>query len=88
MFFKFHIDLIVYNSSTIENLEKEKIGKNVNESIYDIGLEGNFLQVFGFNKWLWPFPIFGKTGKPNGDGIIWPKQVINNDILTDTSDKK
>jgi hypothetical protein len=27
MFFKFHIELVLNNSTTIENLEKEKAGK-------------------------------------------------------------
>ena len=24
------------------------------------------------NRCLWPFPIFGGSGKPLGDGIYWP----------------
>jgi palmitoyltransferase ZDHHC2/15/20 len=32
----------------------------------------NFLQVFGKNYWLWPFPLFLDDGKPVGDGILWP----------------
>ena len=32
----------------------------------------NWFQVFGTNKFLWPFPIFSASGKPLGDGIYWP----------------
>ena len=24
------------------------------------------------NRCLWPFPVFGGSGKPLGDGIYWP----------------
>lgn len=32
----------------------------------------NWYQILGTNKFLWPFPIFGGSGKPMGDGIYWP----------------
>eukprot|EP00347_Sterkiella_histriomuscorum_P000410 403375973 len=31
----------------------------------------NWYQIFGTNKWLWPFPVFCGSGKPLGDGIYW-----------------
>jgi len=27
--------------------------------------------VFGSNPLLWPFPLFGESGKPLGDGVIF-----------------
>lgn len=68
-FLKFHIYLMLNNKTTIENLEKKGV---TYRSLFDIGNENNFYQVFGTNKWLWPFPVVLGSGKPLGDGIYWP----------------
>jgi len=68
-FLKFHILLVTTNKTTIENLDKK--GRTY-KSIYDVGAEYNWSQVFGTNKLLWPFPAFMGSGKPLGDGIYWP----------------
>lgn len=69
LFLKFHWKLATTNKTTIENLEaKNKPYK----SVYDIGWDRNMEQIFGMNRWLWPFPTFGGNGKPIGDGIYWP----------------
>ncbi len=68
-FLKFHIFLVSKNKTTIENLDKK--GKEY-VSPYDIGPITNWSQVFGTNKFLWPFPIYCGSGKPMGDGIYWP----------------
>lgn len=65
-FTKFHAKLILTNITTIENLDKEN---NPDEKYYDIGRVNNWLQVFGKNYWLWPFPYYGKSGRPYGDGV-------------------
>jgi len=67
-FLKFHIYLASSNKTTIENLEKK--GRPY-QSIYDLGAVNNWYQIFGTNKWLWPFPVFCGSGKPLGDGIYW-----------------
>jgi hypothetical protein len=69
MFLKFHIKLALSNKTTIENLEMKG---NPYQSLYDISAKKNWEQVFGGNKWLWPFPVFCGSGKPLGDGIYWP----------------
>ncbi len=69
MFLKFHIKLALSNKTTIENLEMKG---NPYQSLYDISAEKNWSQIFGGNKWLWPFPVFCGSGKPLGDGIYWP----------------
>ena len=69
MFLKFHIHLATTNKTTIENLDKK--GEDY-VSIYDIGAQSNWEQIFGMNKLLWPFPVFCGSGKPLGDGIYWP----------------
>ncbi len=69
MFLRFHIFLATTNKTTIENLDKK--GKPF-RSPYDIGETLNLQQIFGTNKWLWPFPVFFSSGKPMGDGIYWP----------------
>jgi palmitoyltransferase ZDHHC2/15/20 len=68
VFLKFHIKLMSENKTTIENLEAK--GKPF-KSPYDNGPWANFYQVFGTNKYLWPFPIYAESGKPMGDGIYW-----------------
>jgi palmitoyltransferase len=71
-FLKFHIYLASTNKTTIENLDKK--GRSY-KSIYDIGSQNNWYQIFGTNKYLWPFPVFCGSGKPLGDGIYWPTNV-------------
>ena len=50
----------------------------------------NFVQVMGKNYYLWPFPIFFKTGKifylgkPVGDGVLWPQLNANNEKSVDS----
>eukprot|EP01017_Pseudomicrothorax_dubius_P040996 TRINITY_DN6516_c0_g1_i1.p1 TRINITY_DN6516_c0_g1~~TRINITY_DN6516_c0_g1_i1.p1 ORF type:complete len:248 (+),score=25.50 TRINITY_DN6516_c0_g1_i1:257-1000(+) len=71
MFFRFHVKMIFDNITTIENLERKRMN-NTAKSSYDMGPYYNFIQVFGKDKWLWLFPIFLETGKPIGDGVVWP----------------
>ena len=41
------------------------------QSKFDLGTTFNFYQVFGTNKYLWPFPLYLDSGKPQGGGIYW-----------------
>lgn len=72
MFLKFHLKLIMENKTTIENLEIK--GKPF-ISRFDQGLYRNIDQVFGANKFLWPFPAYFDSGKPLGDGVYWEIQT-------------
>lgn len=56
-------------------------------SKWDIGTSGNIRQIFGANKWLYPFPAFWATGKPIGDGIYWQTLQNTNVRLYGTEDK-
>ena len=86
LFSKFHYWLVSSNKTTIENLEKK--GKQY-RSLYDIGSESNWYQVFGTNKLLWPFPVYMGSGKPIGDGIYWPNnQVENRESMASPADGK
>lgn len=31
----------------------------------------------GTNPWLWPFPIFGESGRPKGNGVKWERNVAH-----------
>ena len=42
---------------------------------YNMGKYYNWIQVFGKEKYLWPFPFFTESGKPFGDGVVWPKKA-------------
>jgi palmitoyltransferase len=75
MFFKFHIGLVLNNSTTIESLDKEH--KEENEK-FNIGYYENWIQVLGNNKLLWFIPYECEAGRPVGDGLTW--KIRNNDI--------
>lgn len=80
-FTAFHIVLLSKNSTTIESLEN-----NYNYA-YSISAYKNFTQVFGKNPWTWFFPYYGKSGKPGGDGILWPmidKHFSDSDVNIDS----
>jgi hypothetical protein len=42
-----------------------------------MGVYYNFIQIFGKNPWLWPFPVFMTSGRPVGDGVVWPQKPSN-----------
>jgi len=66
-FIKFHINLVLENYTTIENLEREEGAK----SKFGIGRQRNWEQVFGSNKWLWWMPMHTQASRPIGDGVRW-----------------
>lgn len=67
MFFKFHVTLALNNSTTIESLDQDS-----KESLkYKLSYTENWVQVFGFDRLLWFFPVFSESGRPNGDGLNW-----------------
>ena len=82
MFLKFHINLGLTNKTTIENLDKK--GKDY-VSMYDVGSTLNWQQIFGQNKWLWPFPVYMGSGKPLGDGIYWPMNKAEEERMLSSS---
>jgi len=67
-FFKFHVELVLSNSSTLDNLERQR-NPNAGPNVYDIGPYENFAQVFGTNALLWPIPI----SSAKGNGVVWPR---------------
>ena len=71
MFFRFHCKLVLGNSTTIESMEKKNPQHTVTTS-YDMGVRNNWIQVFGKNIALWIVPVYGASGRPVGDGVVWP----------------
>ena len=82
MFWKFHMKLILTNSTTIESLDTDH--KKDNEK-FNIGYRQNWEQVFGIDPLFWfvPFPV--KRGRPEGDGLTW-KTNENNSIQNNLTD--
>jgi hypothetical protein len=74
MFSKFHVELILSNSTTLDNLERQR-NPNTKTNVYDLGSYENFVQVFGTNVWKWPWPYFGES-LPKGDGVLWKKNSL------------
>ena len=71
MFFKFHVELVLSNSSTLDNLERQR-NPNAGPNIYDVGPYENFVQVFGTNSCLWLLPIAPQSTQ-RGNGVVWPR---------------
>ncbi|CAG9329296.1 unnamed protein product [Blepharisma stoltei] len=72
LFMKFHIKLILTNSTTIEQMDKKAVNRI---GIYNKGTWRNWIQVFGQNPWLWLLPMTGATGKQIGDGVVWNNET-------------
>lgn len=70
-FFKFHVGLVLSNSSTLDNLERQR-NPNAGPNVYDIGPYENFAQVFGTNSCLWLIPLSTQSST-KGNGVVWPK---------------
>jgi hypothetical protein len=70
-FFKFHVDLVLENSSTLDNLERQR-NPNVGPNVFNVGPYENFVQVFGTNSALWLLPVEAKTTN-RANGVVWPK---------------
>jgi palmitoyltransferase ZDHHC2/15/20 len=71
MFFKFHVELVLGNSSTLDNLERQR-NPNAGPNVFDIGAYENFVQVFGTNTCLWLLPVT-PTSSNKANGVVWPK---------------
>lgn len=65
-FTKFHLKLVIENSTTIERSDKE-----LQSDQYNLGLLANIEQVFGKCKSLWLVPYYGTRGLPYGNGVVW-----------------
>ena len=66
-FLKFHITLVINNTTTIEALDPIVWVENK----FKLSKMENWSQVFGENKLLWFFPIITDSGIPRGDGLNW-----------------
>lgn len=71
MFFKFHVELVLSNSSTLDNMERQR-NPNAGPNVYDVGTYENFTQVFGTNTCLWLLPV-APTNSNRANGVVWPK---------------
>ena len=66
MFLKFHIQLGLDNSTTIESLDNKHRDDN---DKFNVGKRQNWEQVFGNEPLLWFFPFSTGGGGPEGDGL-------------------
>ena len=69
--FKFHVELVLSNSSTLDNMERQR-NPNAGPNVYDVGTYENFTQVFGTNTCLWLLPV-APTNSNRANGVVWPK---------------
>ena len=84
MFLKFHLFLVLTNSTTIENLDVEHKKENAK---FNLSKKENWEQVFGVEPFFWFFPIPVKMGRPEGDGLTWKtrKDVTDGNIIANES---
>ncbi len=70
-FTKFHIELILKNNTTLENLESKRNKAPITKE-YDLGKYNNWISVFGKKTifWFLPIPVVPMVS----DGIIWMKK--------------
>ena len=67
-FFKFHVGLVLKNSTTIESLDQEH-QKDFQK--FNLSPRENWEQVFGCDSLFWFIPFPTKRGRPDGDGLSW-----------------
>jgi len=78
-FFKFHVTLVIYNTTTIETLDPSVWDDNK----FRLSAYNNWTQVFGENKCLWFLPLHVESGLPAGDGLTWKTNLqIQDDYST------
>ena len=87
MFLKFHIKLVLSNSTTIESLDTDH--KKENQK-FNLSHRENWEQVFGSDPLFWFFPIQTKRGRPEGDGLTWRtnESTLDSNIKVDESNNK
>ncbi|PFH31308.1 DHHC zinc finger domain-containing protein [Besnoitia besnoiti] len=66
-FSRFHLNLVLKNSTTIENMDVANRDRNR----YDLGVSRNIEQVFGANPCCWMVPVQFAANRPVGDGVRW-----------------
>ncbi|XP_058515894.1 palmitoyltransferase ZDHHC20-like [Ochotona princeps] len=76
-FSRFHMNLVLRNSTTIENMDVVNRDRNR----YDLGVSRNVEQVFGANPCCWLIPLQSAATRPVGDGVRWSMHymVANDD---------
>lgn len=71
-FTKFHMSLLIHNSTTIESMDPSFR----EHSKYDLGSRRNIEQVFGPNSFWWWLPIHLHASRPMGDGVRWRRHYL------------
>jgi len=72
--FWYHVYLIMYNKSTLEQFRAPYFtngGGQPDPMGWSLGKANNFMEVFGYNKWLWFFPLSTSVG----DGLTFPTRI-------------
>ena len=86
-FFKFHIGLVLKNSTTIESLDQEH-QKDFQK--FNLSPRENWEQVFGCDSLLSFIPFPTKRGRPDGDGLSWRtnENTLDSNIKVEESNIK
>ena len=86
-FFKFHIGLVLKNSTTIESLDQEH-QKDFQK--FNLSPRENWEQVFGCDSLFWFIPFPTKRGRPDGDGLSWRtnESTLDSNIKIEESNTK
>ena len=86
-FFKFHVGLVLKNSTTIESLDQEH-QKDFQK--FNLSPRENWEQVFGCDSLFWFIPFPTKRGRPDGDGLSWRtnESTLDSNIKADENNIK
>ena len=86
-FFKFHVGLVLKNSTTIESLDQEH-KKDFQK--FNLSPRENWEQVFGCDSLFWFIPFPTKRGRPDGDGLSWRtnESTLDSNIKVEESNIK
>lgn len=71
--FWYHVYLIMYNKSTLEQFRAPYFNGAAGPDPlgWSLGKANNFMEVFGYNRWLWFLPVRTSVG----DGLSFPTRI-------------
>nr|XP_055054881.1 palmitoyltransferase ZDHHC15A isoform X1 [Misgurnus anguillicaudatus] len=72
-----HVWLLTNNKTSLEWLSAPFFADGPNSKAFDVGVQANFLQVFGKEKRLWPFPVFSSQGDGHSFPLKWQMSSNN-----------
>ncbi|XP_042609983.1 palmitoyltransferase ZDHHC15A-like isoform X1 [Cyprinus carpio] len=77
----FHIWLLTSNKTTLEWLSVPFFADGPASEAFDVGVQANFLQVFGKKKSLWPLPVSSSQGDGHSFPLRWQMSSHSHSVM-------